>query len=128
MPKVLFINPAKNYGSTGKIIEQIGLLSKNSGWDPYLLHSSRYDNPSKLGSIKVGSTLSEKWHALMALLFDRQGLHSYQATKEAILQIKELKPDVIHLHNIHGYCINYPLLFQYLKDANVPIVWTLHDC
>ena len=128
MPKVLFINPAKNYGSTGKIIEQIGLLSKNSGWDPYLLHSSRYDNPSKLGSIKVGSTLSEKWHALMALLFDRHGLHSYQATKEAILKIKELKPDVIHLHNIHGYYINYPLLFQYLKDANVPIVWTLHDC
>ena len=128
MPKVLFINPAKNYGSTGKIVEEIGLLAKNKGWQTCLVHASRYDYPSQLTCIKAGSLLSEKWHALMAQLFDRQGLHSYITTKKVIRQITEYAPDIIHLHNVHGYYLHYPELFKYLAEADIPVVWTLHDC
>lgn len=128
MPKVLFINAAKNYGSTGKIVEQIGLLAENKGWQTCLVHAARYDRPSQLKSIKAGSVLSEKWHALMAQLFDRQGLHSSVSTKKVIRQIKEYAPDIIHLHNIHGYYLHYPQLFEYLAEVDIPIVWTLHDC
>lgn len=128
MPKVLFINPAKNYGSTGKIVEQIGLLTESKGWDACLVHAARYDCPSKLKCIKAGTNFTEKWHALMAQLFDRQGLHSYGTTKRVIQQIKEYKPNIIHLHNVHGYFLNYPLLFEYLSAADVPVVWTMHDC
>jgi glycosyltransferase involved in cell wall biosynthesis len=55
-------------------------------------------------------------------------LASYWATKRLIKQIRLLKPDVIHLHNIHGYYINYKLLFEYLNSTDTPVVWTLHDC
>lgn len=128
MRKVLFINPAKNYGSTGKIVEQIGLLAESKGWDTCLVHAARYDRPSQLKCVKAGTILSEKWHALMAQLFDRQGLHSCGTTKQVIKQIKEYQPDIIHLHNVHGYFLNYPLLFEYLAEADIPVVWTMHDC
>ena len=128
MPKVLFINPAKNYGSTGKIVEQIGLLAESKGWKTCLVHAARYNRQSKLTCIKVGNVLIEKIHALMANLFDSQGLHSYFATRKAIRQIKKFSPDIIHLHNIHGYFLNYPLLFKYIAKYNIPVIWTMHDC
>ena len=128
MPKVLFINPAKNYGSTGKIVEEIGLLAQSKGWETCLIHAARYDRPSKLKCIKAGTKLTESWHAIIANLFDRQGLQSYFTTKLVLKNIKRFKPDIIHLHNIHGYFLNYPLLFKFLAEANIPIVWTMHDC
>ena len=42
--------------------------------------------------------------------------------------MQEYDPDLIHLHNIHGYYINIELLFNYLKKAGKPVIWTLHDC
>ena len=42
--------------------------------------------------------------------------------------IDRFKPDLIHLHNLHGYYINIRLLFNYIKRHNIPVVWTLHDC
>lgn len=128
MPKVLFINPAKNFGSTGKIVEQIGLLANSKGWESYLVHAARYDHPSKLKCVKTGSVWSEKWHALMTYLFDRQGLHSWKASKRIVEEIKQIRPDIVHLHNVHGHYLNYPFLFNSLKEIDVPVVWTLHDC
>ena len=43
-------------------------------------------------------------------------------------KIDEFQPDIIHLHNLHGYYINYPILFEYLAKKDIPVVWTLHDC
>lgn len=128
MPKLLIVNPAKNYGSTGKIAEQIGLMAITNGWEVRFAHSSRYERPSKLKSLTTGNKLGERFHALMAYFFDRQGLYSKSATKKMIAAIKEYAPDIIHLHNVHGYYLNYPMLFSYMAKANIPIVWTMHDC
>ena len=35
--------------------------------------------------------------------------------------------DIVHLHNIHGYYLDYVKLFKLLKKYNKKIVWTLHD-
>jgi len=59
---------------------------------------------------------------------DRHGFASRKATKQLINKIEELKPDVINLHNIHGYYVNIEILFDYLKKIDVPVVWTFHDC
>jgi len=59
---------------------------------------------------------------------DRHGFASRKATKQLINKIEELKPDVINLHNIHGYYVNIEILFDYLKKINIPVVWTFHDC
>ena len=61
-------------------------------------------------------------------IFDREGLSSRRATKALIRHIEELKPDVISLHNIHDHYVNYELLFRYLNETDIKVVWTFHDC
>ena len=127
MPIILHINSSINYGSTGKIAEQIGLRAMQQGWESYIAHG-RYINPSASKAIQVGGKWDWWYHAFMTRLTDGHGLFSKCATRKFIKQVAKIKPDIIHLHNIHGYYLNYKLLFKYLKSVNVPVVWTLHDC
>lgn len=128
MPTLLQINAALNRGSTGRIAEQIGLLAIEQGWNVYIAHGARYTNRSSLNTIQVVTKIEEKLHAIKSLLFDSHGLGSKDATTKLVEKIKEIKPDIIHLHNIHGYYLNYKVLFEYLNTIDTPIVWTLHDC
>lgn len=127
MPTLLQINSTANWGSTGKIAEQIGARAISQGWDSYIAYG-RYANPSRSKIIKVGSKFSQFLHLIESIIFDNHGLASRIATKALVKKIKKLSPDIIHLHNIHGYYLNYKILFEYLITANVPVVWTLHDC
>lgn len=128
MPTLLQINAALNRGSTGRIAEQIGLLAIEQGWNVYIAHGARYTNRSGLNAIQVVTKVEEKQHAIKSMLFDSHGLGSKKATKKLVERIKEIKPDIIHLHNIHGYYLNYKVLFEYLATIDTPVVWTLHDC
>ena len=130
MPTLLQINVASNYGSTGKIAEQIGLLALENGWNSFIAHGARYMNPSALQTIQISNKIGEFMHGFVySLLFDKHGLGSANDTKKFINLISnQIKPDIIHLHNIHGYYLNYKLLFEFLSTINVPVVWTLHDC
>lgn len=127
MPRLLQINSTANWGSTGKIAEQIGELVMSHGWDSYIAYG-RYANNSQSQLIRIGSKVGQAWHLLISRLCDRHGLASKCATKRLIKKIEQIKPDIIHLHNIHGYYINYEILFNYLQSIDTPVVWTLHDC
>lgn len=127
MPKLLQINVTANWGSTGKIAEQIGLKAMEHGWESYIVYG-RNSNPSKSKLIKVGYMLNVYEHYLENRLFDNEGLASRIPTKRLIKQIKELNPNIIHLHNIHDHWLNYKILFEYLNTTNIPVVWTQHDC
>ena len=127
MPKLLQINITANWGSHGRIAAQIGQLALSEGWESYIAYGRRA-NPSKSHIIHIGSDWDERFHGLQTRLFDRHGLASVKTTKQLIKKIMLIKPDIIHLHNIHGYFLNYPILFNFLKDYNRPVVWTLHDC
>lgn len=128
MPKLVQINVASNYGSTGRIVESVGLLAQSRGWDVTVVHGPRYFNRSELKTICTQSVLADKIHGIESLLFDSHGLGSRCATRRLIKWLEQYSPDIIHLHNIHGYYINYPILFDYLKQFNGKVVWTLHDC
>lgn len=125
--KLLQINVSANWGSTGKIAEQIGECALAHGWESYIAYG-RSSNKSKSHLIRIGSKAGQAWHLIISRLYDMHGLGSRLATKRLIRKIEEIKPDIIHLHNIHGYYINYKLLFEYLNSIDTPIVWTLHDC
>jgi len=125
--KLLQINSVVNSGSTGRIAEEIGQTAIAAGWESYIAYG-RHTRTSQSELIKIGSDWDIRVHGLQTRLFDRHGLASIAATREFVKQIKKIKPDIIHLHNIHGYYINIEILFRYLKDANIPVVWTLHDC
>lgn len=128
MKKLLQIGSSLNCGAPGKIAEQIGLLAMSRGWDVYMAHGVRHSNPSQLKTIPMVTPKEERIHALYSLLLDRHGLGPDAKTKGLVEWIKMNKPDVIHLHNIHGYFLNYKTLFEYLVTTNIPVVWTLHDC
>jgi glycosyltransferase involved in cell wall biosynthesis len=127
MNKLFLINSTANTGSTGRIAEEIGQIAIAAGWESYIAYG-RHARTSQSELIKIGSDWDIRVHGLQTRLFDRHGLASTAATREFVEQIKKIKPDIIHLHNIHGYYINIEILFRYLKDANIPVVWTLHDC
>ena len=129
MKKLFLINVSCNKGSTGRIAEQIGNVAKDGGWDVYFAHGSRYIAKSQLKTIKFGSKAQDYFHALFYdKILGRGGLGSKVATRALIRQIDSISPDIIHLHNIHGYYLNYKILFEYLNSKKIRIVWTLHDC
>ena len=125
--KLLQINVAANWGSHGRIAEEIGLEAMAQGWESYIAYG-RYANPSKSHIVKIGDLFDHCLHGAQSLLLDRHGLASCGSTKKLIREIEQIKPDLIHLHNIHGFYLNYPILFRYLSTVDIPVVWTLHDC
>lgn len=127
MPTLLQINTTANWGSTGKITEQIGLHAMANGWRSIIAYGY-YLNPSKSELIKIGSKWSVRWHRQISKYGMGDGRASKCATKALIKQIEAIKPDIIHLHNIHGLYLNYPILFDYLNSVGIPVVWTMHDC
>jgi glycosyltransferase involved in cell wall biosynthesis len=128
MPNVVYINAALGYGATGRIVEQTGLLAERHGYNCCVVHSARYGRDSKLEHIATGSIRDERIHAIKSFLFDAQGFGSKLGTKRMIEYIDALKPNIIHIHNLHAYYLNYPLLFKYINNNHIPVVWTLHDC
>ena len=127
MPKLFQINVVANSGSTGKIAEQIGFIVRNNGWDCYMAYG-RWAYNSSLKLYKIGSKKDIYLHGLKSILFDKHALGSKKATQLLINEIQGLKPDIIHIHNIHGYYLNLPLLCDFLSEYGKPIVMTLHDC
>ncbi|MGM9778846.1 MAG: glycosyltransferase [Prevotella sp.] len=127
MPKLLVINISINRGSTGKIAEQIGNKAQNYGWDCYVGYGN-INLGTQMQPYHIGGKWNRKMHALESRLFDNQGLASRSVTKRFVDYIKQVQPDIIHIHNLHGYYINYRLLFDFLKSYGKPVVWTLHDC
>lgn len=125
--KLLQINVTANWGSTGKIAEDIGQLAMGNGWESWIAYG-RGTPTSQSNLIRIGNDLDMRLHGLQSRLLDNHGLASSKATRDFIERVKEVGPDVIHLHNIHGYYLNYPVLFDFLKSYGRPIVWTLHDC
>ena len=127
MPTILQVNATANWGSTGRIAEQINKLCQEKGWDCYIAYG-RYSNLSQSTLMRVGSKIGVILHYLENRIFDNEGLASRLATMRLIKEIKRVSPDIIHLHNIHDHWLNYKLLFEYLNTVHIPVVWTLHDC
>ena len=131
MRKLLQINPVIRINtSTGRIMQEIGEHAIQNGWESYVAYSMARDGikPCSSRLIPVGSFMSTLWHGLETRIMDRHGLASDSATRELVESIEELRPDIIHIHNIHGYFLNYRIFFEYLSKCDIPVVWTVHDC
>lgn len=124
---VLQINIEVNSGSTGRIAEHIGIVAQQHGFESIITYARGY-NPSESKTIKIGNLLSIASHVIRTRVFGNHLYGSRLATLALIKKIKFINPDIIHLHQIHGYYLHVPILFNFLKEYNKPIVWTLHDC
>lgn len=131
--KIAQINIATN-GSTGKIMRGIAEVAEARGHLTHTYSPVRFVRgekaafPALKGHTYWGSRLESFWHYYGGTLLGRNGLFSRRGTKHLVKELKRFGPDVVHLHNLHAYCLHLPTLFRYLKTEQLPVVWTLHDC
>lgn len=127
MKKLIQINTVCN-GSTGNIMRQIQIEAQNQGYETISFYGRR-KGYADLPCEKFGDFVGFWSHVIWNTITDKQGMFSYFVTKKMIRRLKEERPDIIHLHNLHGYYLNYPLLFKYLREEyKGKIIWTFHDC
>ena len=107
-------------------MEQIQKEAKKNGYEAYSFYGR--GKPSNKNCFKIGNKLDIYWNVFLTRFFDKHGYGSKRATRRLVKRIKQINPSIIQLHNIHGYYLNLEILFNYLKEANIPVVWTLHDC
>lgn len=127
--RVLLVNAVCGKGSTGRICTDIYSTLKKHGHEAVVAYA--HGEPTRIDvadTFRINDVKGYYVHNILARITDRAGFYSTRATKRFIKFIEEYKPDVIHLHNLHGFYINIEILFNYLAQANVKVIWTLHDC
>lgn len=125
--RVLQINSVCGYGSTGNIAVDLYRALRAHGHECCIAYG-RGSAPEDVESYRIGSDIDVYIHGICSRITDRQAFYSTRATRRFVQWMKEYDPDVIHLHNLHGYYINIEILFDALKQMEKPVVWTLHDC
>lgn len=129
MKKILLINAVCGIGSTGRIVADLWKTLKDNGYEAKVAFGvGRGFFVDEQDQFKFNNKLGYYWHNALSRITDRAGFYSSIPTLILLHFIDRFKPDLIHLHNLHGYYINIRLLFNYIKRHNIPIVWTLHDC
>lgn len=123
--KVVQINSVSGYGSTGKICVGISKVLNNHGIENYILYSEGKSDYSQ--SIKC-SEFFPKFQALKSRIKGNYGFNSNKTTKRLILELERIKPDIVHLHNLHSHNCNLEVLMDYLRNNNIKVIWTFHDC
>ena len=124
--RVLQINSVCGTGSTSKLAVQISDCLNSQGVDNYIAYG--FGNCDRPNTFKFGNMVDAHLHSFLSRKLCIQGYGSWFATGKLIRYMKKIKPDVVHLHNIHGHYLNFPRLFRYLKKANCQVAWTFHDC
>ena len=125
--KIAQINTVCGNGSVGRITVDIYHALKKSGHEGKIYYGRRAA-PETAETEKFGTNLDMGIHVLSTFLTGTHGFNSKGQTKKLIESLKSYEPDLIHLHNIHGFYVDVEMLFAYLKQCGKPVVWTLHDC
>lgn len=124
--KLIQINTVCN-ASTGKLMGDIQRKADACGYETLSIVGRRKPF-SDISCLKIGNSISFWCHVGVTTLFDRHGYGSYFVTKRIIRVLRKEKPDIIHLHNLHGYYLHLPLLFHYIKtEFTGKLFWTFHD-
>jgi Glycosyltransferase len=125
--RILLVNTFIGCTSTGNVTYSIYQNVKSHGDDACIAYG-REDRKNCPDSYKIGGKFDYSLHALLTRLTDKNGFYSKSATRKFIGFLETYKPDIVHLHNLHGYYLNVEILFRYLYKSRIPIVWTFHDC
>ena len=124
MPSVVMVNAVCS-GSHGRIMSDIGRAAQAAGFRTHIAFARGAANGA---DIRIGSMRDVYLHVAATRLLDRHGRASRRATERLTRQLADLRPDVLHLHNAHGYYLHYETFFAFLRQSGIPTVWTLHDC
>ena len=118
------------YGSTARIMLGISEQALEFGHIAVMAtgYSSHPLQELENKYIKIGNIADKQLHTTLSKITGKNGCFSRFATKKLIKHIKKCNPDILHLHNVHGWYLHLPTLFDFIKKSNIQVVWTLHDC
>lgn len=125
--KILQVNTVIRGSSVGRIMADLYEVTKASGNEARVA-VGRKPFPEGYEGILIGNKNDFYRHVLKNFLQGEAGFGSAAVTQKFLSWVDEEKPDLIHLHNIHGFYLQVEMLFEYIKKKNLPVVWTLHDC
>ena len=125
--RIMQISAFCGWGSTGRIALGIHNVLTEEGYNSVIAWGRVNTAPESVPTIQIGKKMDPYIHGLYTRLTDKCGFGSVQATKAFIKKIETWQPDLIQLHILHGYYINLELLFHFLKERSIPVVWTFHD-
>ena len=125
--KILQINSVCGRQSTGKIAASIKKELNRNGHTCVIAYGEE-NSIVDADDYHIGSEKDRYIHGVYTRMLDAHGFASQKATQRLIHFIENFKPDIIHLHNLHGYYLHVESLFRFLKAYKAPVVWTLHDC
>ena len=121
-------------GSTGKIMFDLAETARKHGHTVYTYSAKTFrrgmknDYPERPYHSYFGSETGNFIHKAVGRLTGFNGYLSFWATRKLIRQLEEQRIDILHLHNLHEFCINLPMLFRWIKKNDIKVIWTLHDC
>ena len=129
-PKRIVLINTVLYGSTGNIVRQLKALAEKKGMQAYTVSAYARNSRIEYGEndIIIGNYFDRYLHIWLSRVTGLSGVFSVYSTLKLTRRLKRIRPDVIHLHNLHNAYINLPILFRYIKKNNVRVIWTLHDC
>lgn len=127
--KIVIMNTVP-YGSTGRISKNIGSKAEEAGDEVYYVYgwTKKKRTASNNNEIVATSFFSKAVHAILARLFGLDGVFSYLSTRKLIGKLKRINPDIIHMHIMHDYFLNLKLLYRYIEETGIKVIWTFHDC
>ena len=126
--RICYINLC-NYGSTGFIVRRLADMAMAKGHDVMVAYPENAKNkPAKDCDYLIESQRYNYVSGELSTFTGFDCCFAVSATRKLLRQLDRFQPDLIHLHNIHGWYVNVPLLFRYIKQHKIRVVWTLHDC
>ena len=130
--RILILNAVCGTGSTGRIAAKIAEEYETKGWEVRFGYGREAYVPEscRKWAVRIGSSLSVRLHGVLTRLFDWHAdrICSWWSTWKFLKWVEQWKPDLLWLHNLHGYYINYELLFKWIKKhPEMKVRWTLHD-
>ena len=125
--KLVQINSVYNTGSTGRIVEGIAQAARRREHDTQAVYGRR-SGSGPTESYRISFLPDQLVHGVYSYAADAHCLGSRRATRRLVNWLDKEKPDIVGLHNLHGYYLNVPMLFECLRRTGIPVVWTLHDC
>lgn len=140
MSKLLIINSVLGFGSTGKIVMNIAREYEQKGYEVKvafgrIMKQAETSSDGKRAAlygnmgVRIGNDMDVYCHGILSRITDKHGLYSRTATRKFLKWASEYDPDLLWMHNIHGYYINYEMLFDWIKSRpQMKVKWTLHDC
>jgi len=129
--RILQVNVRLSEGGAAQVARTLEIELEKLGHTTSFLYGygkngykSKLHNPEK--HFKFTSKLSAAINLIIFRIFGREIAIAPWLTKIRLQKILR-KFDIIHLHVIHSYFLEYKILFDSIEKSGLPVVWTMHD-